>query len=47
VRVAVAALGAREIEVIDSPILGGEGNKEFLLHAVFPGTIETNSIHTQ
>jgi 23S rRNA (cytidine1920-2'-O)/16S rRNA (cytidine1409-2'-O)-methyltransferase len=47
VRVAVAALGGREIEVIDSPILGGEGNKEFLLHAVFPGTIETNSIHTQ
>jgi 23S rRNA (cytidine1920-2'-O)/16S rRNA (cytidine1409-2'-O)-methyltransferase len=47
VRVAVAALGGREIEVIDSPILGGEGNKEFLLHAIFPGTIETNSIHTQ
>ena len=29
-KAAVAALGGREIEVIDSPILGGEGNKEFL-----------------
>ncbi len=35
VRRAVADLGGREIEVIDSPILGTEGNKEFLLHAVF------------
>jgi 23S rRNA (cytidine1920-2'-O)/16S rRNA (cytidine1409-2'-O)-methyltransferase len=26
-------LGARQIEVIDSPITGMEGNKEFLLHA--------------
>lgn len=26
-------LGFREIEVIDSPILGSEGNREFLLHA--------------
>jgi 23S rRNA (cytidine1920-2'-O)/16S rRNA (cytidine1409-2'-O)-methyltransferase len=40
VRDAVAALGGGEIEVIESPILGGEGNKEFLLHARFPGTIE-------
>ena len=29
----VAGLGGREIEVVDSPILGAEGNKEFLLHA--------------
>ena len=35
VRAAVEQLGGREIEVIDSPILGTEGNKEFLLHAVF------------
>ena len=28
----VADLGGRAIEVIDSPILGAEGNKEFLLH---------------
>lgn len=35
VRSAVEQLGGREIEVIDSPILGTEGNKEFLLHAVF------------
>ena len=36
VREAVAALGGRDIEVIDSPITGAEGNKEFLLHARFP-----------
>lgn len=35
VRRAVAALGARTMEVTESPILGAEGNKEFLLHAVF------------
>ena len=29
----VAALGGNSIEVIDSPIAGMEGNKEFLLHA--------------
>ena len=34
-REAVAALGGHEIEVIDSPILGTEGNREFLLHARF------------
>jgi 23S rRNA (cytidine1920-2'-O)/16S rRNA (cytidine1409-2'-O)-methyltransferase len=39
VRTAVEQLGGREIEVIDSPIFGTEGNKEFLLHAVF-GTSE-------
>jgi len=33
VRECVAGRGAREIAVIDSPILGAEGNKEFLLHA--------------
>ena len=33
VRECVAGLGAREIEVIDSPITGMEGNREFLLHA--------------
>ncbi len=31
----VEALGGRKIEVIDSPILGMEGNREFLLHAEF------------
>ena len=31
-------LGGEEIEVIESPILGAEGNREFLLHARFgPG----------
>ncbi len=37
VRHAVEALGGREIEVIESPILGTEGNKEFLLHAFVKG----------
>jgi 23S rRNA (cytidine1920-2'-O)/16S rRNA (cytidine1409-2'-O)-methyltransferase len=35
VREAVASLGGEQIEVIDSPILGTEGNREFLLHATF------------
>jgi 23S rRNA (cytidine1920-2'-O)/16S rRNA (cytidine1409-2'-O)-methyltransferase len=35
VRTAVEALGGSAIEVIDSPILGTEGNREFLLHARF------------
>jgi 23S rRNA (cytidine1920-2'-O)/16S rRNA (cytidine1409-2'-O)-methyltransferase len=33
VRAAVAGLGGETIEVMDSPLLGAEGNKEFLLHA--------------
>jgi 23S rRNA (cytidine1920-2'-O)/16S rRNA (cytidine1409-2'-O)-methyltransferase len=37
VREAVEKLGGRHVEVIDSPILGMEGNREFLLHAEFPG----------
>ena len=32
---AVQQLGGSGIEVIDSPILGTEGNREFLLHAKF------------
>jgi 23S rRNA (cytidine1920-2'-O)/16S rRNA (cytidine1409-2'-O)-methyltransferase len=35
VRETVVELGGEGIEVIDSPILGVEGNKEFLLHAQF------------
>jgi len=35
VREAVAALGGRDIEMVDSPITGSEGNREFLLHARF------------
>ena len=35
VRAAVATLGGTAIEVIDSPILGTEGNREFLLYARF------------
>jgi 23S rRNA (cytidine1920-2'-O)/16S rRNA (cytidine1409-2'-O)-methyltransferase len=35
VRTAVLELGGEEVEVIDSPIFGAEGNREFLLHARF------------
>jgi 23S rRNA (cytidine1920-2'-O)/16S rRNA (cytidine1409-2'-O)-methyltransferase len=35
VRATVAELGGAEMEVIESPILGAEGNREFLLHARF------------
>jgi 23S rRNA (cytidine1920-2'-O)/16S rRNA (cytidine1409-2'-O)-methyltransferase len=35
VRAVVEELGGRDIDVIDSPILGTEGNREFLLHARF------------
>ena len=35
VTAAVKALGAVSTEIIESPILGAEGNREFLLHGVF------------
>ncbi|HZQ95527.1 MAG TPA: TlyA family RNA methyltransferase [Candidatus Sulfotelmatobacter sp.] len=35
VRTAVAHLGAVQTDSIESPILGAEGNREFLLYAVF------------
>lgn len=35
VQAAVAQLGGRNLETIESPILGMEGNREFLLHADF------------
>jgi len=35
VRAAVVELGAARTDSIESPILGAEGNREFLLHAVF------------
>jgi 23S rRNA (cytidine1920-2'-O)/16S rRNA (cytidine1409-2'-O)-methyltransferase len=35
VRQSVMQLGAKATEVIESPILGGEGNREFLLYAEF------------
>lgn len=35
VRSAIETLGGRKLDVIESPILGGEGNREFLLHAEF------------
>lgn len=37
VRDKVSELGGEDIEVIESPILGTEGNREFLLHARFKG----------
>ena len=36
IRDAAAELGGHNLEVIESPILGAEGNREFLLHAEFP-----------
>jgi 23S rRNA (cytidine1920-2'-O)/16S rRNA (cytidine1409-2'-O)-methyltransferase len=36
VREAVEHLGGTNIDVIDSPITGAEGNREFLLYAAFP-----------
>lgn len=36
VRESADRLGGRGIDVIESPILGAEGNREFLLHAEFP-----------
>jgi 23S rRNA (cytidine1920-2'-O)/16S rRNA (cytidine1409-2'-O)-methyltransferase len=35
VEAALVELGAAQIECIESPILGGEGNREFLLHGIF------------
>jgi 23S rRNA (cytidine1920-2'-O)/16S rRNA (cytidine1409-2'-O)-methyltransferase len=35
VKSAVANLGAVQTDSIESPILGAEGNREFLLYAVF------------
>jgi len=35
VRECVVALGGREVDVIDSPITGAEGNREYLLHTSF------------
>lgn len=35
VKQAALALGGHDIDVIDSPILGGEGNREFLMHVCF------------
>ncbi len=36
VRACVQETGGADIEVIDSPIAGAEGNREFLLHAIWP-----------
>jgi 23S rRNA (cytidine1920-2'-O)/16S rRNA (cytidine1409-2'-O)-methyltransferase len=35
VRITLLGLGATQTDAIDSPILGAEGNREFLLYAVF------------
>ena len=36
VKAALTELGFTDAETIDSPILGAEGNREFLLRAIFP-----------
>ena len=45
VAASVEALGGTEIDSIDSPILGAEGNREFLLHAHFRGSVESTAVH--
>ncbi len=45
VAAAMAGLGGTEVESIESPILGGEGNREFLLHAVFAPPGQTAAVH--
>lgn len=45
VAAAVEQLGGADIHVIDSPILGTEGNREFLLHAVFTGVSQPRAVH--
>lgn len=45
VAAAVEQLGGRGIESIESPILGGEGNREFLLHAAFSGLGKSAAVH--
>jgi 23S rRNA (cytidine1920-2'-O)/16S rRNA (cytidine1409-2'-O)-methyltransferase len=35
VEASLLELGCKGTEAIESPILGGEGNREFLLHAEF------------
>jgi 23S rRNA (cytidine1920-2'-O)/16S rRNA (cytidine1409-2'-O)-methyltransferase len=39
VRSCAESLGAADLDVIDSPIQGAEGNREFLLHARWPGKV--------
>jgi 23S rRNA (cytidine1920-2'-O)/16S rRNA (cytidine1409-2'-O)-methyltransferase len=39
VKATLLDLGCADAEAIDSPILGGEGNREFLLHAVLPNPL--------
>jgi 23S rRNA (cytidine1920-2'-O)/16S rRNA (cytidine1409-2'-O)-methyltransferase len=36
IRTCVEELGGQQIDVIDSPITGAEGNREFLLHTILP-----------
>lgn len=45
VAAAVEGLAGSQVESIESPILGGEGNREFLLHAVFTPGGKTAAVH--
>ncbi len=47
VRQCVVNLGGRDVEVIDSPITGAEGNREFLLHARFTEGEAHRSVNAQ
>ena len=44
VTASVTGLGGHSIEVIDSPITGAEGNKEFLLHTLFAPREDTTEL---
>jgi 23S rRNA (cytidine1920-2'-O)/16S rRNA (cytidine1409-2'-O)-methyltransferase len=45
VAAAVEGLGGTQIESVESPILGGEGNREFLLHARFAAPTKSAAVH--
>ncbi len=45
VRECVAGLGATSVDIIDSPILGAEGNREFLLYGRFEKQLTDIAVH--
>ncbi len=47
VKHAVNVLGGEAIDVVDSPILGREGNHEYLLYARFGAGVEASAVYTE
>ena len=41
VKASVRDLGGRGLDVVESPITGTEGNREFLLYAIFRGRVDS------